>query len=66
MGEMLQLSGHLCGSPLEALRLSCAGAPGLDTVLQMGPHEGREEGDNPFLLPAATPLLMQPRIPLAF
>jgi len=24
------------------------GAPGLDAVLQMGPHEGRAEGDNPL------------------
>ena len=39
-------------------------APGLDTVLQLGPHEGRVEGDNP--LPRPAPLLMQPAIQQAF
>jgi len=41
-------------------------APGLDLVLQMGPPKGRAEEDNHLPLPAATPLLMQPRILLAF
>ena len=41
------------------------GAPGLDAVLQVGPHEGRAEGTVPSL-PAATPLLVQPRMQLAF
>jgi len=41
------------------------GAPGLGTILHIGLHKGRAEGDNPF--PAApSPQLMQPRIPLAF
>jgi len=43
----------------------CAGGPGLDAVLQMGPHDGRAKGDDPFL-PAASPLLMQPMVPSAF
>ena len=42
------------------------GAPGLDAVLQMGPHQGRAEGGNPLPLPAATPLLTQPGMQLAF
>jgi len=45
----------------------CADSPDLDAVLRVGPREGRAERDNPFLLPAATPLLMQCiRILLAF
>ena len=52
-GEVLQL--HI----LHVLRV-----PDLDTVLQMGPHEGSVERDNLFLL--ATPLLLESRIPLAF
>lgn len=31
------------------------GAPALDAVLQMGPHEGRAEGDNYLPLPAGHP-----------
>ena len=38
----------------------------MDTVLQVGPHEDRVEGDNHLLLPAATLLVMEPRIPMAF
>ena len=38
----------------------------LDTVLLMGSHKGRVEGDNPLHFPAATPLLMQSRVLLAF
>ena len=33
----------------------------MDAELQMGLDKGRAEGDNPLPLPAATPLLMQPR-----
>jgi len=29
------------------------GTPGLHAVLQMGPYEGRAEGDHPLTLPAA-------------
>ena len=42
------------------------GTPDLDTELQMGPHKGRAEGDNPSLSLLATPLLVQPRVQLAF
>jgi len=31
------------------------GAPGLDVVVQMGPHEVRAEGDNHLLHPAGHP-----------
>ena len=55
------------GPTSAAPHVSCSGGlPGLDTVLQMDPHKGRVDGDNPLPLPAATPLLMQPRILLAF
>ena len=37
-----------------------------DTVLQVRFHEGRVERDNQHPVPAATPLLMEPRIPFAF
>ena len=69
-GEVLQPSEHPHGSPLDLLQELCVlpvlGAPGLDTVLQMGPLKGRAEGDNPLLLPDAIPLLIQPRTQLAF
>ena len=42
-GEVLQPSDHLCGPPLDPLQelhiLPVLGAPGLDAVLQMGPHK---------------------------
>lgn len=38
------------------------GVLGLDAVLRMGLHKDRTEADNPLPLPAATPLLIQPRI----
>eukprot|EP00198_Chlamydomonas_reinhardtii_P004847 XP_001694183.1 predicted protein [Chlamydomonas reinhardtii] len=43
IGEVLQPSDHLRGPPLDPLQelhiLPVLGAPGLDTVLQMGPHK---------------------------
>ena len=43
IGEVLQPSDHLSGSPLDPLQelhvLSVLGTPGLDAVLQMGPHK---------------------------
>ena len=43
IGEVLQPSDHLSGPPLDLLQelhvLPVLGAPGLDTVLQMGPHK---------------------------
>lgn len=41
----------ICASPLDSLQQLCIlpvlGAPGLDTVFQIGPHKGRTEWDNP-------------------
>ena len=52
---MLQSSDDLHGPPLGPLQQLCIlpllEAPGLDAVLQMGPHEGRVEGDSPFTVP---------------
>ena len=43
IGEVLQPSDHLSGPPLDPLQelhiLPLLGAPGLDAVLQMGPHK---------------------------
>jgi len=70
VGEVLQPSEHLCGPSLDLLLLlhifPVLRAPGLDAVLQMGPHEGRAEADNPTLSLLPTPLLKQPRVLLAF
>jgi len=42
MAEMLQPSDHLSGPPLDSFQVLSIflvlGAPGLDAVLQMGPH----------------------------
>ena len=55
---------HPRGPPLDFLHIfPVPAAPDLDAVLQVGPYGGRAEGNNPPL-PAATPLLMQPKIPL--
>jgi len=47
-GEVLQPSDHLSGPPLDPLQelhvLPVLGAPGLDTVLQMGPHKELSRG----------------------
>ena len=42
--------------------LRVLGSPGLDAVLQMGPHEGKVDEDSALPLPAATSLLMEPRL----
>jgi len=42
------------------------GAPDLDALFQIGPQKGRVEMDNHLSVPAATLLLMEARIPLAF
>ena len=59
IGEVLQHPDYLCTPFLELLQqlhiLLEPGAPGLDTVLQMGPHKGRAERDNPLLLQAGHP-----------
>jgi len=56
IGEVLQHSDHLRSSSLDSLQqlhiFLVLGAPGLDTVFQMGPQESRVEGDNHLLLPA--------------
>ena len=58
-GELLQPSGHLSDPPLDPLQqlsvFLILGAPYLDTVLQMGPHKSRIEGDNHLPLPAGHP-----------
>ena len=60
--EELQPAEHPHGSFLDPLQqlhiLLVLGAPDLDTLLQMGPHEGRAEWDNPPPCPAAIPLLV--------
>ena len=59
VGEVLQPPDHH-GPPLDLLQnlfiFPVLGAPDLDEILQMGPHEGRVEMDNPpHLLPASHP-----------
>ena len=54
------------GPTSTALHPFCAGGPGLDTVLQMGPYKGRAEGGMVLSLSLLPPLLMQPRVQLAF
>ena len=58
-GEVPQPSDHLCGCHLDPLQqlLICLvlGAPGLDAVQQVGPHEGRTEGNNHLPCPAGHP-----------
>jgi len=67
-GEVLQLSDYLHGHPLDSLQqlhlhiIPVLGAPGLDIVLQMGPHKGRVEGDNCLSLPTGPLFLMQTRL----
>ena len=43
IGEVIQPSDHLCGPPLNSFQELCVflvlGAPGLDTVLQVGTHK---------------------------
>ena len=69
-GEVLQPFCYLCGPSLDLLQqlyiFLLLGTPGLDTLLQMGPHEGRVERFSHSLNLLATPLLIQPSIPLAF
>ena len=56
--DVLQPFDHLCGPPLDLYQQLCIipvlEATFLDTVVQMGTHKDRIEGDNH--------LLMQPRI----
>lgn len=47
MGEILQISDHLHGPPLNPLHvLPMLWTPELDALLQAGSHEGRVEGVN--------------------
>ena len=59
VSEELQPLGLLHGPALDLLQwlhiLPVLEAPDLDTVLQMGPHKGRIEEDNPFPFPADYP-----------
>jgi len=60
MGEVRQPFYHVHGSPLDLLQqlhhiLPVLGAPGLDTALQMGSHNGRVEGDNHLSLSTGHP-----------
>ena len=59
IGEVLQPSEHLSGPPLDPFQDLSAflvlEAPGLDAVLQMGPHKSRVEGNNNVPLPAGHP-----------
>ena len=62
----LQPSDHPPGPPLDPIQqlhvLLVLRAPGMGPGLQMETHKGRAQGDSPLSLPAATPLLMLPRI----
>ena len=51
---------------LQQLCLSCIRGPRPGCNTADGASQGQNRGDNPLPLPAATPLLMQPRILLAF
>ena len=66
-GEVLQTFGHLCGPLMDPLQQLCIprvlGTSGLVTVLQVGPHEGRAEGDIPLPLPASHHLLANLNLP---
>ena len=59
IGEVLQPSDHLHGPPLDLLQqfliLLVLGALGLNALLQMGPHKGRVDADNPLPHPAVHP-----------
>ena len=50
IGEVLQPPDHVCGPPLDPLIqlyvFLVLEDLDLDAILQMGPHKGREEGDN--------------------
>jgi len=65
LGMGMSTAAHLHEPYLCFLFLPVLGAPGLGTVLQMGPHKGRADRDNHLPRLAATPLLMQPRRLLA-
>ena len=55
IGEVLQHFDHLHDPPLDPLEQIYGslvlGAPGLDIVLQVGPHKSRVEGGNHFRCP---------------
>lgn len=57
--EVLQPFDHRHGPPLDLFQqlhiFLALGTPALDTVLQMGPPEGKIEGDNPLPLPDGHP-----------
>jgi len=59
IAEVFQSSDPLCGPPLNLLQqfhiILVLGASGLDTVLQVGPREGRVERDNPLPLSVGHP-----------
>jgi len=67
---MRQASDLLSGPPLDPFQQihlpSLLEVPGLDSVLRMGPHEDRAEGDNHLPAQMIISLLLQPRIELAF
>ena len=56
VGEVLQPSDHLCGSPLYPLQkvniFPVLEDPDLDAILQTGPQKGRVERDNHLPHPA--------------
>ncbi|KAK4810201.1 hypothetical protein QYF61_011795 [Mycteria americana] len=56
IGEVFQPSDHFCGPPLDPLQqvhvFPVLRAPELDTVLQVGSHQSRVEGQNHLLQPA--------------
>ena len=56
IGELLQTLDHLCGPPPDSIQkihlFLVLGAPDLNTVLQLGPHKSRVEGDSHLPHPA--------------
>ncbi|KAK4812348.1 hypothetical protein QYF61_017125 [Mycteria americana] len=70
VGEVFHPSDHFCGPSLDPLQqvhvFPVLRAPELDTILQVGSHQGRAEGQDHLPRLLATLLWMQPRIRLAF
>ena len=70
MREVHKPGYHLCGPLLDIPQLLCIflvlEAPGLDALLQVGPHMGRANWHNHPPYPAGHPLSVHIRIQLAF
>ena len=66
IGEVLQPLDHLHGPALDPVQelhvLLLLGAPVLDAVFHLGPHEGRVEGDNPPQVEDSALALVKPHL----